>query len=149
MENNKILMLNSETLEFTEVNIEDNNIKLELLNDLVQGSIECFNFNSMLTRNNIVCICNEEGKLINLKPSIVVIKKDKISKLKRMVEIIMGNVVFVSLAEDGDFEPLTEEQIKIIKHEIEYIGQLTYDSSSDEDELPNVKRVKVRIMRCI
>ena len=53
--------------------------------------------------------CNEEGKLVGLKPSIALTYDGKI------YDCLVGDVVFTRYTEDGDTISLTDDDIKFIK----------------------------------
>lgn len=65
--------------------------------DIVGGYIECVNIGE-----NILCVCNEEGKILGLRANFAV-----------GMDIICGNAFFCSKGYD-DFESLNDEQIKMI-----------------------------------
>lgn len=79
--------------------------ELETFNKLVGGWIQTFGFT-----DDTVIICNEEGKLLNLKPNIV------IPCHGGYVEEIVGDIVIVNIAPaDGEFHSVTDEDIEFIK----------------------------------
>lgn len=84
-----------------EMEIED---KLEVLQGLVGGYIEVASLTS-----DIDIICNEEGKLIGLGENI-----------NLDYDIIVGNIIFVSFDDMGNFKSLTDEQIKTIFAELKF-----------------------------
>lgn len=71
--------------------------ELHTLQELVGGYIQCVNL-----PNNILCVCDEEGKLKNSLPNIVL-----------GADVICGNIFFCSAGEE-DFESLNDEQIEFI-----------------------------------
>lgn len=68
-----------------------------LMQALVGGYIECVS-----VIDNIVCVCNEEGKLMRLPPNFVL-----------NGDMIVGDVFFCA-AGDEDFESLNDEQVEFI-----------------------------------
>lgn len=70
---------------------------LENLKEIVGGYIEC-----IPVFENVLCVCNEEGKLLKLPPNF---RLDN--------DIIVGDVFFCAGAEE-EFVSLTENQIAII-----------------------------------
>ena len=70
---------------------------LQEMQKIVGGYIQCMPF-----PNNILCVLNEEGKLMNLQPNFVYNS-----------DVIVGNVFFCSAGEE-EFESLTEEQTEFI-----------------------------------
>ena len=83
--------------------------ELKSFQDVVKGYIEVYPL-----REDILIICNEEGRLQNLELNFPVHCKNGYT------EYIVGNVVFVS--NDGvEFGSLNEEQISFIKKEIKLL----------------------------
>ena len=62
-----------------------------------------------LIENKIDMIVDEEGKLSHKEFNVVI--ADKKGKI---IDIIVGNILFVGVDEDGDWVELTDEQIKVI-----------------------------------
>ena len=81
---------------------------LKPLQEIVGGYIEVYPIN-----NNILIICNEEGKLNSLLPNIDIITVDAYTG-QQSKETIVGNIAFASAGID-DFESLSDEQIEILK----------------------------------
>lgn len=78
--------------------IKEINGGLQEMQEIVDGYIECFDMGF----DNIVCICNEEGKLMGLTPNFIF-----------NGELIVGDVFFCSAGEE-DFEGLNDEQTEFI-----------------------------------
>lgn len=70
---------------------------LENLKEIVGGYIECFHI-----FDNILCVCNEEGKLMGLPPNFVF-----------NGDIIVGDVFFCAGGEE-DFESLNDDQVEFL-----------------------------------
>ena len=70
---------------------------LESMQKIVGGYIECVG-----VFDNILCVCNEEGKLLRLPPNFIL-----------NGNIIVGDVFFCAGGEE-DFESLDDEQIQTI-----------------------------------
>lgn len=70
---------------------------LENLKEIVGGYIECIN-----VFDNILCVCNEEGKLLGLPVNFLF-----------MNDVIVGDVFFCAGGEE-DFESLNDEQVEDI-----------------------------------
>lgn len=75
---------------------------LESMQSLVGGLIEVVNY-----KNNVLLICNEEGKINNLLPNLMFEN-----------DFIAGDCFFVKDTENGDFSSLVEEDIIKIKRDI-------------------------------
>lgn len=71
--------------------------ELNEMQSIVGGWIEAINIT-----DNILCICNEEGKLMGLDPNFVFNK-----------DVIVGDVFFCAAGME-DFESLNDEQIESI-----------------------------------
>lgn len=85
---------------------------LKSLQNIVEGYIEA-PYIPGLTENGITTWVNEEGKLLNLKPSIALVSEGKI------VDIVCGTALFTSSDEEGNTTGLNNEQIKMIE---KYLG---------------------------
>lgn len=84
---------------------------LEELQNIVDGYIE-YPYIEQFHKKGIAIIVNEEGKLLNLDPSIALNHKGK------MIDYFCGNVIFVGSkeTEEGtENDSLTDEQINFIK----------------------------------
>ena len=71
--------------------------ELCVLQEIVGGYIEC-----IIIFDNILCICNEEGKLKEMLPNFIF-----------NGDIIVGDVLFCAAGEE-DFESLNDEQTEMI-----------------------------------
>lgn len=71
--------------------------ELHALQEIVGGHIECVG-----VIDNIVCVCNEEGKLKGLPPNFVL-----------HGDMIVGDVFFCSVGEE-DFASLPDEDIEFL-----------------------------------
>ena len=101
---------------------------LEDLQKIVEGYIEMPYLSGVFAENDIDIIINEEGKLINLTPSIAVIDKEN----GGILDIVHGRCIFTSHDEDGETIGLNEEQIMIVERElkvsVDLINPNTFDS---------------------
>ena len=71
--------------------------ELHTMQEIVGGYIQCISL-----PENIFCVCNEEGKLMNLPPNFVY-----------NTDVIVGDVFFCAASEE-DFESLSDEQVEFI-----------------------------------
>ena len=95
----KVLRLNAG--EAPEVEVIEN--KLEAFQGIVGGLIEVVGF------KNVLCIINEEGKLLDLKPNFMFPLYH--TEDKQYFDVICGDVVFVG--DDGaEFRSLTEQELE-------------------------------------
>ena len=112
----KVLVLSGGKLR--EKDIENT---LEALQKEVEGNIEIPFLNETFNRNKIDMIINDEGKFIEgMKKEIAVLRKNS----SEVLDIIFGNCIFTSHDDEGDTIGLNEEQIKIIKEELNMYGFL-------------------------
>lgn len=81
--------------------IED---ELSVYQDIVGGYIEVFLFGDCLA------ICNEEGKFNDLAPNFPLYS----ARTGEMIDMVVGNVIFINEGEDGDFASLNDEQVERI-----------------------------------
>lgn len=78
--------------------------KLENLQELVDGFIE-----SVYLGENLVVICNEEGKLRDLDAN-----KFLFNIEGRLIDILCGNLFACRVDEDGNFADIQDEDIEVI-----------------------------------
>lgn len=71
--------------------------------------VETCYYMEKLVENRIDMIVDEEGKLSHKEFNVVI--ADKKGKI---IDIIVGNILFVGVDEDGNWVELTDEQIKVI-----------------------------------
>ena len=96
--------------------IKEMDDNLKLLQDMLGGYIE-YPYIEPLHKQNIAMIVNEEGKLFNLPPSILLIHDGEVC------DMIAGSAIFVGLkyTEEGiENTDLTNEQIEFINKLINY-----------------------------
>lgn len=108
MKEDKIRILMYRPQEDVEEMVIDND--LEALHDAVGGYIECI---SPFSDMDVDLVCNEEGKLMGLRPNRVLMDK----KTKQRYDLLVGNFFLVSFDDEGNFKSLTDEQIDKIKSE--------------------------------
>lgn len=106
----KVLVLENGTFEQREIKNT-----LEALQKVVGGWIEIPYLSHKFAEEGIDVIINEEGKLIGLEPQIAVCDKDL-----RLLDLVVGNVLFASHDKEGNTIGLTETQINTIKRELKY-----------------------------
>lgn len=106
------------TLVLSEGNLKEQEIEntLEALQSIVGGWIEVPYLSERFAEEEIDVVINEEGKLIGLEPQIVVVEKNT----NKILDLIMGNCIFVSHNEEGDTIGLNDKQINIVKEELKY-----------------------------
>lgn len=113
----KAAYLTPSSLKWEWIDIPDNSKddNLKLLQDLVKGNIELVpNY-----YNNVIMYCNEEGKLLNLKPNFVIYEKPYET---REIDVIVGTIVMLGpVDEDGKTTNLTEAMFLDTQKIIGYI----------------------------
>ena len=82
----------------------DGFIGLEPLQEAVGGLIDCVRI-----ARNIDLWCNDEGKLLELKPTILMTHGDKI------IDVIAGECLICAHDAEGNSIPLNDEEIKAIE----------------------------------
>ena len=122
----KVLVLSNG--EFTEREIKN---ELKDLQEIVGGYIEIPFLSKKFNNNEIDVIINEEGKFIEgLKPEIAVVDEEK----GNILDIVYGNCIFASHDEEGNTTELNENQIRIVKEELEMIIELMNRRTFEEFE---------------
>lgn len=107
---------------------------LEELQKIVGGYIEIPFLSKVFVDNIIDIVINEEGKYVDgLKPEIAVVN----SKTEQILDVIYGNCIFASHDIEGNTIALNDEQIKIVKEELNDEVML-YDKNTDKKVLVKV-----------
>lgn len=120
----KVLILSSGQLE--EKEIENT---LEELQKIVGGYIEIPFLGGIFNKYKINPIINEEGKFIEgLRPEIALID----SNTKKILDVVYGNCIFASHDAEGNTIALNDEQIKVVKQELQMDVTLTYQDVDKE-----------------
>lgn len=102
--------------------IQVDDLDLEFLQQSVGGYIERVAFDEEFDRRNIDMWINEEGKFNgNFKPTFIVVEKEEPGKI---LDIIMGDVVFTSSNEEGETIGLNDVQIQYIKSKLSKVAVL-------------------------
>lgn len=118
----KVLVLNSKTLELTEVELKTNTVKLEdLYKNIGCDSIEHVSgYNAELDKLHVGMWIDEEGKLKAdwEKDISIAITKNGVE----ITEVLVGNVLFAIDGADGDTYCLSDEQIEKIKKQLRVGG---------------------------
>ena len=104
----KIITIIDKKIETKDVD----SIELEFLQKIVGGYIEIPSISRKFNENRINVVMNEDGKFKNLYTSILLLSNG------RIIDYIKGNVIFCSHDDDGETIGLTDEQIKIVKSEL-------------------------------
>lgn len=85
-------------------------VDLDATYELIDCSmVETCYYMEELVENKIDMIVDEEGKLSHKKINVVVSNKKG-----AIIDIIVGNILFVGVDEDGNWVELTDEQIKVV-----------------------------------
>lgn len=133
----KVLMLNSKTLEFTEVEIENKTVSLEeMYKNIGCDSVEHVSgYNQMLDEMQIGMWVDEEYRLH--EDWMEDISLVFVNKSGRIIELIAGNIMFTYDGKDGETYGLSDVQIKKIK-------ELIYDVKA----VINVENRIVKMIVC-
>lgn len=107
---NKILRMGT-NLEFEEIEVTNRVVQYDELRDAVGNWIERVSFNRELYDNGIDVWCDEEYRLKDMTPSVVIVDDNL-----QMIDWLGGNLVFTARRGlDGESYSLTETQIERIK----------------------------------
>lgn len=91
--------------------------ELKDLQSIVGGYIEVTYLCKIFNKNNIIMICNDEGKLESLEPSILFLSKQDNSNV---IEYLAGNIIICGDKYDDEGEKvfcsLSDEQIEVVKN---------------------------------
>lgn len=98
-------------IKFTYGKVEVKRIEntLKSLQEQVEGYIECFEI------PNHTIICNEEGKIMDLVPNLLIFANN------RLIEVLCGNLIICNTDENGEFASLTNKEIENIINNKEII----------------------------
>ena len=108
--------------------VDNINEDLETLQQIVEGHIE-IPYIPGFTEKGIDIIINDEGKLIGLDPNIAMIHKEKV------VDMLVGNVIFASHDGDGNTIGLNPDQIIFITNHLQGPCRVVL---KDGNELPTI-----------
>ena len=87
---------------------------LESLQNIVGGYIERAYMGERFMKEGIDPFINEEGKLIGLEPQIAIFDREG----NTIIDLVMGNCIFVSHDDEGNTVGLTDRQIQIVREEL-------------------------------
>lgn len=102
-------------------------LNYQYMHDVVEGLIEFVHI-PLLKEQGIDMICNDEGLLIGLKPSILITDKG------RVLQPIVGNVLFVK-NKGEDVTGLDEEQIIFLKKLFEISNLAVFEHDGEEEPM--------------
>lgn len=129
MENKQIKVIvkrpNSKAKEMTIVD------ELKIYQELVEGYIEVIPFPK---DEKIHFVANEEAKIYGFAPNLC---------LPHYRDVLCGTIVAVSVDEDGDFQSLTDRQIKKVNR---YIDTFNMDKLLFKDKL-EIQEIMLKKMR--
>jgi len=101
---------------------------LEPLQKIVDGLIERV-YVEELEKRNIILYANEDGLYRNLEPNVFMVDKES----KRVVNVLVGNLVFVGTDNKGNDISLTTEQVKYIQDSIfKNLGWITNEKDQSD-----------------
>lgn len=109
---------------------------LEGLQNFVGGLIEVGCYNSTLAKNNIKLVFNEEGKLLNLLPALLLVDENR--GHFEVLDAVCGNILICGVDDNGESVSLTDEQIQIVYDTIKGYehDHAKFQRSKDEKFLP-------------
>lgn len=104
----KYLVL-KENGKFQEIYEEDYKDSYSMLKENVGGTLEVISYIQCFQEKNIDLWIHDEGKLLDLLPTIALLDKEQI------VDVISGKIVFAKANEEGETIPLDDSDIFFIK----------------------------------
>lgn len=110
----KILILTPEQ-NFKEVEVKGRIVPYEVLRDSVGGMIELYNFSHELEKRGIDCWVDEEYLLKGNGRNPDKYTFVEISNNEKILNIVLGNMVFCKTNIEGESLPLNNEDIEYIK----------------------------------
>lgn len=107
--------------------VEVENVSLEYMQGVVGGWIEIPYISDALYLKRIDIVINEEGKLLDMEPNILVIEENDMSgtAVRKVLDAIHGDILFVANDGDGHTIGLSDEQIKDLEHAFKYNEVIT------------------------
>ncbi len=92
-----------------EIDENDYESSFQLLRDNLEGNIALANYDQKLNERGIDIWVNDDGKLLNMAPTVLIASKDG------PVDILVGNVIFARSSQQGETLPLNNDDISFIK----------------------------------
>lgn len=123
--------------DFEEVDING----LDDMQEAVEGTLEGWNCIPKLSRNGIVLYCNDEGKILNKLPAVIVVEKPTDNSVEtKIIEQLCGNILLCGYDFEADRSvDLTETQMEIIRRVFKkafyYTDTMTIDGFAVELEV--------------
>lgn len=89
---------------------ETNKLDLDTVYELIDcDMVEVCSYFSLLEKNNIDVLIDEEGKLKHLNPNIAIQNEGL-----NVIDVIAGNILFVGLDDNSNWVELNDRQIEIV-----------------------------------
>lgn len=89
---------------------ETNKLDLDTVYELIDcDMVEVCSYFSLLEKNNIDVLIDEEGKLKHLNPNIAIQNEGL-----NVIDVIAGNILFVGLDDSSNWVELNDRQIEIV-----------------------------------
>lgn len=89
---------------------ETNKLDLDTVYELIDcDMVEVCSYFSLLEKNNIDVLIDEEGKLKHLDPNIAIQNEGL-----NVIDVIAGNILFVGLDDNSNWVELNDRQIEIV-----------------------------------
>lgn len=114
-------IINVATIEFKEdsalkptFQFKQINNTLENLQDIVGGWIDIPFISRDFAQKGIDMIINDEGKIFDLKSSVVFVDRED----NKILDVVKGNVIFSSHDEEGNTTSLNKEQENFLKEAV-------------------------------
>ncbi len=123
--------------DFEEVDING----LDDMIEAVEGTLQGWNYIPELIKNDIVLYCNDEGKILNKLPSVIVVERPTNKSVEtKIIEQLCGNILLCGYDFEADRSvDLAETQMEIIhsvfRKAFYYTDTMTIDGFAVEVEV--------------
>lgn len=102
--------------------------------NLVDGYFEVSYLSKKLSEQGICIYINEEGKLLDLEPSILIVKDNQ------LLDYLVGTCVFTAYDGNGETISLSEEQILFLEQNVfNRIAVINFDDRQKTYQLPCIE----------
>jgi len=145
----KVLVLNSETLEFTEVNFDGKVVGYKFIQEQVGGNFEhVTNWNRTLDKNRISMWVDDEYRCKdeNWKDNSSIALMDVNLFSATVKDVIAGTVVFLKDGSDGESYGLSETEMIVVKGILNRRVDMQYYQNAEAKANKRISSKQVRFM---
>lgn len=105
---------------------ETNKLDLDTVYELIDcDMVEVCSYFSLLEKNNIDVLIDEEGKLKHLNPNIAIQNEGL-----NVIDVIAGNILFVGLDDNSNWVELNDRQIEIVNEFLDNLPTKKFKNKS-------------------